>query len=303
MKNLALVSVIIPTYKNSNTLIRAINSVISQTYKNWELIIVDDNDPFSSERRNTEKNVEQFFDYKNIIYITHPSNLNASAARNTGFKFAKGELIAFLDDDDEFYPEKLEKQVLALSELDLSWGGIYCNYEIIGLDKRKVYVNKDDENILENLFLVKNSICGGSTLLVRRSVYEDLKGFDAEFNRHQDWEFLVRFLKRYKLALVEELLVNIYVTTKNPRLSKDSIESKEFFLGKFANEINSFGTRKQIYKRQWYSISLSYLRSFQLKESVYCFRKSYKSDFLSLYEVSVWLYLFLKALVLNTIKL
>ncbi|MFM6994744.1 MAG: glycosyltransferase family 2 protein [Sediminibacterium sp.] len=299
MKNVPLVSVIIPTYKNSNTLIRAINSVISQTYENWELIIVDDNDPFSPERRNTEKNVEQYFDYKNIIYISHSSNLNASAARNTGFKFAKGELIAFLDDDDEFYPEKLEKQVLALSELDLSWGGIYCNYEIISPDKRKAYVNNHDENILENLLLVKNSICGGSTLLVRRSVYEDLKGFDVEFNRHQDWEFLVRFLKQYKLALVEDLLVNIYVTTKNPRLSKDSIESKEFFLSNFANEINSFGTRKQIYKRQWYSISLSYLRSFQLKESIYCLHKSYKSDFLSLYELSVWFFSFLKALVLN----
>lgn len=299
---MTLVSVIIPTYKNSNTLIRAINSVVNQTYSNWELIIVDDNEPFSPDRRNTEKVIEQYNEYKNIIYITHPSNLNASAARNTGFNFTKGHLIAFLDDDDEFYPEKLEKQVSTLSELDVSWGGIYCNYEIISSDKRKVYKNKKEENILENLLLVKNSICGGSTLIVRRSVYEDLNGFDTEFNRHQDWEFLVRFLKRYKLALVEDILVNIYVTTKNPRMSKESINSKEFFLGKFANEINSFDTRKQIYKRQWYSISLSYLRSFQLKESVYCFQKSYKSDFLSLYELLLWMFSFLKALVHNIIK-
>lgn len=81
-----LVSVIIPTYKRSDCLPNAIKSVLNQTYKDIEIIVVDDNDPESEYRKNTEKVMEGFSQYSNVIYIKHDINRNGSVARNTGFK-------------------------------------------------------------------------------------------------------------------------------------------------------------------------------------------------------------------------
>ena len=95
-----LVSVIIPTYKRSKSLNRAIDSVLSQTYPNIEIIVVDDNGKGSKYQLETEKSLEKYIKTDKIKYIIHDVNRNGSAARNTGFKHSRGEYINFLDDDD-----------------------------------------------------------------------------------------------------------------------------------------------------------------------------------------------------------
>ena len=95
-----LVSVIIPTYKRSKSLNRAIDSVLSQTYPNIEIIVVDDNGKGSKYQIETEKSLENYIKTDKIKYITHDVNRNGSAARNTGFKHSMGEYINFLDDGD-----------------------------------------------------------------------------------------------------------------------------------------------------------------------------------------------------------
>ena len=106
-----LVSVVIPTYSRNTTLCSAIDSVINQTYKNLDIIVVDDNPADSEWRQSTEELMEKYKADHRVRYLKNKKNLGGSGARNEGIKASKGEYIAFLDDDDEYLPEKIEKQL------------------------------------------------------------------------------------------------------------------------------------------------------------------------------------------------
>ena len=102
-----LVSVIITTYKRDIKYIKeAIDSVLNQTYRPIEVIVIDDNGKGTDYQKRTELLCLQ---YKNIIYSPNESNMGAQVSRNNGIILSKGNFLAFLDDDDEFYPEKIEK--------------------------------------------------------------------------------------------------------------------------------------------------------------------------------------------------
>ncbi len=117
-----LVSIIMPTYNCENFIENSIKSVIKQTYKNWELIIVDD-----CSTDNTNKTVEKYMNkYKNISYEILIKNSGAAVARNIGIKKAKGKYIAFLDSDDLWNEDKLERQVSFMKENNYFF--TYTNY-------------------------------------------------------------------------------------------------------------------------------------------------------------------------------
>src|SRR5699024_5570587 len=105
------VSIVIPTHARPVFLGRAIDSVLRQTFPAWELLVVDDNPPGSEARVVTERFMEDFRWEARIRYLQHPTNLGGGAARNTGIRAAKGPYVAFLDDDDEWLPEKLALQL------------------------------------------------------------------------------------------------------------------------------------------------------------------------------------------------
>ena len=121
-----LVSVIIPTYKRSSCLLRAINSVLNQTYKKIEIIVVDDNNEDSLYRTENEKKLEKYVNKNKIIYLKHKKNLNGANARNTAIKKATGEYITFLDDDDYFLPDRIEKMVMVLKD-NSNYDGAYSS--------------------------------------------------------------------------------------------------------------------------------------------------------------------------------
>ena len=112
MINEKKVSVIIPTYKRAELLSKCIKSILEQTYSNVEVIVVDDNDPKTNWRKNTESILDDFKEDSRVIYIKHEKNKNGSAARNTGFKVSTGEYICYLDDDDIFLKNKIMTWVL-----------------------------------------------------------------------------------------------------------------------------------------------------------------------------------------------
>jgi len=120
-----LVSVIIPTYNRKALLDIAINSVLNQTYQNFEIIIVDDNSNDGTD------NYINKINHDNIQYIKNKETMYAPKSRNIGISHSKGDLIAFLDDDDEWYPDKLEKQVKLFldSDVGLVYGGIDLFFE------------------------------------------------------------------------------------------------------------------------------------------------------------------------------
>lgn len=108
--NNVLVTVVTPTYNRAEYLKQAIESVLSQSYENIEYIIVDDNKPESEARKTTEEIVKSYNDSR-IKYIQNKVNMGGSKARNVGIFEAKGEYLAFLDDDDIYLADKIEVQV------------------------------------------------------------------------------------------------------------------------------------------------------------------------------------------------
>ena len=126
--NKPLVSVIIPTYKRADMLTKAIDSAINQTYKNIEIIVIDDNDPSSKYRFETKKKLSSYIQSGVIRYIENEKNLGGAITRNRAVEQSKGEYIAFLDDDDIFFPTKIEKQVeVMIQNKDNNVGLVYCH--------------------------------------------------------------------------------------------------------------------------------------------------------------------------------
>src|SRR5438132_12765470 len=104
-KTAPTVSVIIATHNRARLLRRAIHSVLAQTFEDWELLVVDD-----GSTDNTETIAVSLQDLR-ICYLRHEVNRGLSAARNTGIRISRGEYVAFLDDDDEWLPKKLEREL------------------------------------------------------------------------------------------------------------------------------------------------------------------------------------------------
>ena len=198
-----LVSVIIPTYKRPDTLSRAIDSVLRQTYSPIEIFVVDDNNPDTEGRALTEELMKKYENEPRVTYLKHEKNKNGSAARNTGARASKGEYLAFLDDDDEYLPCKIEAQVKRLEELDDEWGACYCRYYRKSGDKLVSRSAEKREGYVSFHELCRNFWHGGGTgPVVRRSVFEDVGGFDESFWRNQDYEYMIKITKKYKLAFV-----------------------------------------------------------------------------------------------------
>lgn len=211
--NNPLVSVITPTYKRPEKLPRAIASVLNQTYANVEIIIVDDNNPETDARKRTEEIMAPYADNPKVKYIQHECNKNGSAARNTGAKASSAKYLAFLDDDDEFFPEKIEAQVKRLEELPAEYAVCYTS---VVYEKENGGIIESSENREGDLFfdaLTRElSFQAGSNLFIRKDVFDSIGGFDKTFKRSQDKEVVTRLLQHHKIAYapVKGVLAHVY---------------------------------------------------------------------------------------------
>ena len=111
MEEAPLISCVIPSYKRADTLRRAINSVLAQTYCNMEVLVVDDNIAGDEYSKTLHEIIDEYKNDSRVRLVTQPMHINGAEARNAGIRAAQGEFIAFLDDDDEWLPTKLEKQM------------------------------------------------------------------------------------------------------------------------------------------------------------------------------------------------
>lgn len=245
-----LVSVVIPTYKRPDTLGRAINSVLAQTYGNIEVIVVDDNGNETQGRQLTEQFMQHYATNSKVKYIKHEINKNGSAARNSGIRASKGDYIMFLDDDDEFFSDKVKAQVGCLESRDSSWGACYTknvrckNGKIIKRSANELEGDLLVEALGRNLFL-----SAGSNLMVRREIVEKIGGFDETFPRNQDLEFLVKILMISKLAFVN---VTGLMVHEHPCEARKMTFDKltELYLSRFYNVIDTLDekSKKRIMK-------------------------------------------------------
>ena len=175
--------------------------------------MVDDNNPDSEARSLTEAIMSNYSNNQRVRYIKHDFNRNGSAARNTGARAALGEWLAFLDDDDEFLPKKIESQLLALKNREDEWACCYSRYAYKKPGKKLVKSNENREgNLYLEALMREFHIASGSNLLVKKTAFEAINGFDESFIRNQDIEFLARLMKLYKIAYSEYcgLIVNLH---------------------------------------------------------------------------------------------
>lgn len=217
------VSVVVPTYNRADALPRTIDSVLDQTLEDFELLVVDD-----ASEDHTESVVTGYDDPR-VTYLAHETNQGGSAARNTGIEHAEGEYVAFLDSDDEWLPRKLERQVWTLRTRSDEWVAAYCGVELAGdrhplyeglasVISRKKHTEGDEggSELIGDVLADELHTSAGSTLLVRTEVARAIDGFDESFDRFQDPEFLIRVLRRGKLAYVDDQLVRRYATGSPP---------------------------------------------------------------------------------------
>lgn len=201
-----LISVVIPTYNREKTILRALNSVLGQTYSNIEVIVVDDG--------STDTTVQILGNCtdKRIRLICLSRNQGANRARNVGISEAKGEYVAFQDSDDEWMADKLEKQLAYM--LQTAVKAVYCPYILFDAGKTCIvpecYMDLDicEKNVAE--VLKKINIVGTPTLMVKRELFSEIGMFDESMKRRQDYEFVIRLVKKEPLGYVEEPLVKAY---------------------------------------------------------------------------------------------
>ena len=192
------VAVVIITYHGDAYVEKAIRSVLDQTFTNLELCVVED-----GSRDKTESIVDGFADAR-ARYLWRP-NGGLSAARNTGIAATSAPLIAFLDCDDWWHPEKIASQVRAL-EADPEIGLVYSEGVAVNENTGEtLQILSDAEgDILEKL-LVRQCVAGSaSSVIVRRSVIAEAGAFDESIKYAEDWECWLRLAAVTKVARVSE---------------------------------------------------------------------------------------------------
>lgn len=176
------VSIIIPTYKRSEFLERAIESVLVQTYQDIEIIVIDDNKPESSYRHETNRRMLKFKDLQNVNYIQNDKNLGGALARNEGIKVATGEYIAFLDDDDVYLEDKIEVQLKFMLEnnIDMSFCDVKFHNEknrLVDYRKHPYALNVNDNKELLKFHLMYH-LTPTSTYMIKRDKILEIGCFE-----------------------------------------------------------------------------------------------------------------------------
>ena len=198
------ISVIIPTYNRAHYIRFAIRSVLNQTFSDFELIIVDD-----GSIDNTRWIVNSFKDER-IIYLPREVNKGPAAARNAGIKSSNGKLIAFLDDDDEWLPEKLECQVKVIEE-NPEVGLVYAGY--LKVDDKGRIINKINPSKKQCSFydLLQQNPIGLGTVIVWRECFEKVGLFDEDLHSIEDWDMWIRISKHFLFKSVNRPLTKYRV--------------------------------------------------------------------------------------------
>ena len=221
-ENEPLVTAVITTYKRAaNILERALKSIINQTYKNIEIIIVNDCPEDKKINNDIKEMLEKYLSY-NIKYIVVEKNGGACKARNIALKNSNGMYIAFLDDDDEWLPEKIELQVSKM-ESDNSCAVVYCNFisKIVEENIEQIrFSGHQPEGNIYNILLKRNIIGSCSFPLIRTNVLLDVNGFREDMPALQDWELYIRIARKHNVLYVEEPCVRYYFY-KGERLSRN----------------------------------------------------------------------------------
>ena len=197
------VSVIIPVFNRQDVLPRAVGSVLSQTFADYELILVDDGStqPFAD-------SVAAALERPNVRVVRHEANRGAAAARNTGVRAAEGRYVAFLDSDDTWHAEKLERQLAfmrATPDARACCTGFALVSDAGPFDRRLPPAVSNLDEILWGC-----RVSPGSTLMVERAFYQAVGPMDETLQRLEDWDWMILAAKHAPFYGLGEVLVDVH---------------------------------------------------------------------------------------------
>ena len=226
------VSVIIPTYNRAGVVSGAIRSMLGQTLSEIEVIVVDDG---SSDH--TPEVVASFRDGR-VRYLRHETNKGVAAARNSGIRAARGEFLAFLDDDDQSLPERLQRQVHAIEASSLERPGVaVCAAVSFNEGRPQFHVPRHRGWIHDRVIMDPDVVIAAPTLLVRRLVTDPPILFDESLPAAEDWDYMIRLSKLCQVEAVPEILVQaIRHPGAHLATMERTIEGREAILRKYAKE-------------------------------------------------------------------
>jgi len=244
------VSVVIPAYNREATVARAMHSVLNQSVRDLELIVVDD-----ASTDGTVGAVEAVGDTR-VRLLSHETNRRAGAARNTGIRAATGAYVAFLDSDDEWLPGKLERQ---LATMDGTPGmGASCTGYLI-VDGEEVFSKVPSLLTYRDIFMGCD-LSPGTTLVVRRGVFDEVGLNDEAFYRYEDWDWVLRYAKLHPMGLIEEPLARVHRGGLPP--AAPMAGATEHFLKKHADALTEIGGlyRRKVVALRRFEVAHHYLR-------------------------------------------
>ncbi|MCD4780907.1 MAG: glycosyltransferase [Candidatus Omnitrophica bacterium] len=277
-----LISVIIPTFNRANFLSRAVKSVLLQTQTHFELIIVDD-----ASIDHTKKIIREFKDPR-IKFISFLVHKGGQSARNAGIKKARGEFIAFLDDDDEWKKEKLEKELGHFLQCPEKVGVVYSGSEVI--DKRKNAILRT--NIPSRTPDMKYQLLFGPVIgsvsyaLIRKNCFDDIGLFDESLKSCQDWDIWRRIANRYEITFIPEVLTTTY--QHDNQISNDIdavIQGRKQILNKYWQELRQYPHIKIIHLK---TIGKLYCLRGLRKEAWGYFKETLKINPVEIFKIIMW---------------
>lgn len=208
------VSVITPVYNVEKYIDKTLDSVFSQTYKDIEIVLVDD--------CSIDKSAQIISEYKKfhpeIVYFLQPHNMGAGAARNKALELATGQYVAFLDSDDEWIPEKTERQLKLMKEKNSPFS--YAAIDMIDEEDKCIKGKRNIKDTCDYKYLLHNTIIATSSVIVDRNVLGD---FRMPLRRGgQDYATWLKLLRDGAIACgINDVLVHY-------RVSNNSLSSNKF---------------------------------------------------------------------------
>lgn len=258
-----LVSVVIPTYRRCDLLKRSLDSVLKQTYRKIECIVVNDNIPGDSYSIKLYGIIKEYANDDRFHFLEQEKHVNGAEARNCGIRYATGEYIAFLDDDDWWEIDKIEKQVAFMKSQDDTCGGVstlvkFCKGNNV---VRKSIAYKDGYICKE--ILRRQIDVTTCSVLLKRCCLDETGYFDNTLKRHQEIQLFAFFTSKYKIKLIKQYLTCVSFDDQQNNPSSENLIciKKDFFLS--VNSIISefsYIERKRIIALHMFELSYVFLK-------------------------------------------
>lgn len=271
--NMPKISVIIPTHNRPEFLKKSLVSVLKQTYQDFEIIVVDDG---TDER--ADKIINEIDD-RRIVYIQHEVSRGGGAARNTGIKSSSGQYIAFLDDDDEWLPNKLSIQMEKFENSLPEVGFCFCAVENItnsGQKRNHVPEGVDDYHVLA-LSSFKKFLT--VTLIIKRYVFKEVGLFDETLPSHQEAELMIRITEKFKGLGINQPLVKVDMIVGHEHVGGNLIKrirGRELVLKKHKDK---FKKRPAVLASHLFTLAILYRQNKEYNQAQQIFKKAWQTNF------------------------